>query len=147
MRKLRPMHVELIRPLIAKAVRSSEELRYLYRMQCVLLVGEGQSCYQVAKWLSSDARTIERWVHAYEQRGAEGLRDHHGGGRPGRLSGQQIHQLKEDLGQVPRVLGYEHPKWDGKLLAAHLQARYGVRLGIRQCQRILRVAGRDVGAP
>ena len=36
----------------------------------------------------------------------------------------------------PQVLGRAGHLWDGKLLAAHLRLRYGVALGVRQCQRI-----------
>ncbi|MCZ7586036.1 MAG: IS630 family transposase, partial [Deltaproteobacteria bacterium] len=44
--------------------------------------------------------------------------------------------LGRDLRRDPRALGYEQNLWDGKLLSHHLQARYGVALGVRQCQRL-----------
>ena len=31
--------------------------------------------------------------------------------------------------------------WDGKLLSQHLRQRYGVELGVRQCQRVFRDMG------
>ncbi|BFU89625.1 MAG: hypothetical protein NTAFB01_08120 [Nitrospira sp.] len=36
----------------------------------------------------------------------------------------------------PQTFGHPGHLWDGKLLAAHLRLRYGVALGVRQCQRI-----------
>ena len=37
----------------------------------------------------------------------------------------------------PQKFGHAGHLWDGKLLAAHLRLRYGVTLGVRQCQRIV----------
>lgn len=36
----------------------------------------------------------------------------------------------------PREFGHAANLWDGKLLAEHLKRRHGVRLGVRQCQRL-----------
>ena len=41
----------------------------------------------------------------------------------------------------PRQFGLEGHLWDGKLLAAHLAQAFGVTLGVRQCQRLLRQFG------
>lgn len=38
----------------------------------------------------------------------------------------------EAIGQV----GLEQNLWDGKILGEHIKLRYGVTLGVRQCQRI-----------
>ena len=36
----------------------------------------------------------------------------------------------------PEAFGLVGHLWDGKLLSEHLRQRYGVALGVRQCQRI-----------
>ena len=138
MRKLRSLHTDSIRTLITDTVATSEGQRFLHRLHCVLLVSIGRSCYEVAAWFGEDPRTIERWVHAHEKDGAGGLHDHHGGGRPARLSVNQARHVAQELGASPLECGYDAGKWNGRLLELHLEGRYGVRLGVRQCQRILR---------
>lgn len=41
----------------------------------------------------------------------------------------------------PEAFGHAGHLWDGKLLSAHLRLRYGVTLGVRQCQRIFAQMG------
>lgn len=71
-----------LRELIHASVKTSCEPRFLHRLHCLLLIAEGRSCYEVARWFGEDPRTIERWVHALDWYGIEGLREHHAGGRP-----------------------------------------------------------------
>lgn len=127
-----------LRTLLAGALHRSTPMRYLHRLHAVLLVSIGRSCYEVARWFGDDPRSIERWVHAFAQSGEDGLRDHHIGGRRSRLQLQQLDALARDLAQAPAALGYHHARWSGKLIAHHVQARFGVRLSARQCLRLRR---------
>jgi transposase len=124
--------------LIHALVKTSCEPRFLHRLHCVLLIAEGRSCYEDARWYGEDPRTIERWVHALNGYGIEGLREHHGGGRPTKLTDEQLQYLALDLQKPPRVCGYPERRWSGKLLMQYLEDRYGVKLSARQCQRIMR---------
>jgi transposase len=136
-RKLRLSNSAPLRDLIRARIVRSREQRFLHRLHCVLLVSEGRSCYEIARWFGEDPRTIERWVHALELHGIDGLRSHRSAGRPARLSAQRLEQLKRDLTQPPFAAGYGEKKWCGALLARHLQEHYGIRLSVRQCQRLL----------
>jgi transposase len=138
MRKLAPSGAHWLRELIHAAVKGSDEQRYLHRLHCVLLVAEGRSCYEVARWFGESPRTIERWVHALDDRGMEGLREHHGGGRPARLTAAQAQRLATELQRVPDAQEYPKRAWSGRLLTKHLQGTYGIKLSARQCQRLLR---------
>jgi transposase len=104
----------------------------------MLLVAEGRSCYEVARWFRIDARTIERWVRQFEDLGPDGLRDHPHPGRPARVNDKQAERLESDLAQLPKLLGYGESRWTGSLLARHLDSYYGIRLSVRQSQRLLR---------
>jgi len=137
MRKLSLSHAEDIRELIEDALRGSDEQRFLHRLHCVLLVSRGRSCGEAAELFDEDPRTIQRWVHAFERRGADGLRDHHAGGRHPRLSRAQARRLEDDLRAPPTAAGYRATSWDGRLLAGHVKNVYGITLGVRQCQRII----------
>ena len=137
MRKLKPAGAELIRVLVAGELRRSAEQRFAHRLHAVMLVAAGRSCYEIARWFGEDPRTIERWVHAFDAHGAEGLREHHAGGRPPRLSAEQAAAIEQTIHQRPETCGVFGPRWNGRLLAQYLAAHFGVRLGIRQCQRVL----------
>ena len=57
-------------------------------------------------------------------------------GRPGRLSAEQMEEVRALLRKTPSEAGISANLWDGKTLAECLLERYQVRLGTRQCQRL-----------
>jgi transposase len=135
--RLQPPSAEALRATLATEVHRSSELRVIHRLHAVLLVSVGCSCYQVADWFGEDPRSVERWIHAYEQQGLDGLRDQHRAGRQSRLMPEQLRQLRVELGVDPDQAGYAQARWSGKLLAQHLERHYGLELSQRQCQRLL----------
>ena len=131
-----------VRELIHASVKASSEQRFLHRLHCVLLIAEGRSCYEVARWFGENPRTIERWVHAFDEHGVEGLREHHAGGRPTKLSRDQVQRLTLDLQKPPHFSGFPELQWSGKTLGQHLDRRFAIKLSARQCQRMIcRLAG------
>jgi transposase len=140
MHRLQPSTEVELRAAMSCAARRSGEARFVHRLHAVLLVSLGRSCYEVARWFGESPRTVERWVHAYEQRGDGGLHELQRAGRPARLTPQQASQLALDLARGPRACGFAQSSWSGKLVLRHLQSRYSVRLSLRHCQRLLRRA-------
>ena len=138
MRRLTLGSPSSLRELIHALLKTPCEPHFLHRLHCVLLIAEGRSCYEVARWYGWDPRTIEHWVRALGPRGVEGLAEHHGGGRPTRLSGELEQRLSLELREPPNAVGYAEREWTGRLLAFHLAASYGTMLSPRQCQRMLR---------
>ena len=138
MRRLSLGSAGSVRELIHTSLKASHEQRFLHRLHCVLLIAEGRSCYEVARWFGEDPRTIERWVHALDAHGADGLREHRSGGRPTKLAGEQVLRIALDLQMPPHVCGYPERRWSGRCLALHLQGRYAIKLSPRQCQRMMR---------
>jgi transposase len=126
---------------IQAEIGRSEDARYDHRLHGVLMVGKGMSCAEVASWYGEHATTVERWVHRFNAQGLDGLREGEHPGRPARLTEEQWAALEADLRRSPRDLGYVQNLWDGKMLAHHLAQAYGVRLGVRQCQRIFTKLG------
>jgi transposase len=109
-------------------INRSEESRYDHRLHGVLLVAQGNSCYQVAEWLGQHPTTVERWVRRFEQRGMNALREAERPGRPGRLDDKTWEAIERDL----RI---------ARLLSHHLRSSYGIALGVRQCQRLFWAMG------
>lgn len=119
-------------------IRRSEESRYDHRLHGVLLVAQGMSCPQVAHLLGDAPRTVEYWVRRFEQDGLGGLVEGARTGRPPRLNEEQLEEIGRVLREPPAAAGLESNLWDGKTLAFHLKQRYGIELGVRQCQRLFR---------
>ncbi len=122
-------------------IRRSAESRYDHRLHGVLLVAQGMSCPQVARLLGDAPRTVENWVHRFEEEGLAGLVEGERSGRPPRLSEEQLDQVGRVLREPPSAVGLSANLWDGKTLSRYLEHRYGVSLGTRQCQRLFRQLG------
>jgi transposase len=122
-------------------IQRSEESRYDHRLHAVLLVAQGVTCPAVADLLGASRRSVEYWVHAFENEGLAGLREGERPGRPSRLSERQLAQVSAVLRLPPRDAGMTAQLWDGRLLARYLRGEFGVELGVRQCQRLFRQLG------
>ena len=135
MRRLVLGHAEEIRGLIRASGRCSAAQRLDHKLHCALLVAEGRSCYEVARWFGESPRTIERWTLAFSSGGGRGLEPQGRKGRPARVSASAVAGLLRDLSASPVEFGYSARVWNPKLLLQHLATRYRVSLSLRQCQR------------
>jgi len=122
-------------------IRRSHEARYDHRLHAILLVAQGMTAPQVAGLLGDAPRTVEYWVQQFEAEGLSGLVEGERSGRPPRLNDEQMQQIADALREQPAAVDMEANLWDGKVLSAFIQQRYGIRLGVRQCQRIFRQLG------
>ena len=141
MRKLQIEEADVMRIAIQQEIARSEESRYDHRLHGLLLVTGGQSCRQVADLFGEDGTTVQRWVRRFEEGGLDALREGERSGRPRTLDGAQWRKLQGELRKSPRELGLAATLWDGPVLSEHLRRRYGVDLGVRQCQRLFRQMG------
>lgn len=130
---------------IQQEIGRSEESRYDHRLHGLLLLAAGHSCREVAELFGEHDTTVQRWVHRFEQGGLPALRESERPGRPRSLGPAQWRDLQSDLQKSPRDLGLTAAVWDGLSLSAHLRRRFGVQLGVRQCQRIFRQLGLRTG--
>ena len=122
-------------------IRRSEESRYDHRLHAVLLVAQGMKCPEAARLLGDSPRAVEYWINRFESKGLAGLVEGERPGRPGRLTAAQIDAIGAALRKEPREVGFASTLWDGKTLSAFARRRFGVTLGVRQCQRLFRQLG------
>lgn len=130
-------NAENVREMIRSALHSAKDAHLLHRLDGVLLVAEGRRCGEVANWFGVNRRTVERWVHAAAVLGADGLIDHHHGGRPAKGSSAQMQAVRLALLAPPCVQGYPDRQWTGKRLALHLATQLGLEMSVRTCQRLI----------
>jgi len=122
-------------------IRRTSDARYDHRLHGVLLIAQGMTCPEVARLMGDAPRTVEYWVRQFEEEGFSGLVEGERPGRPGRLTDEQIEGIGVVLRQSPREVGLGVTLWDGKTLSAFIRERFGVSLGVRQCQRLFRHLG------
>lgn len=122
-------------------VRRSEESRYDHRLYRVLLVAQGMTCREVAQLLGDSARSVQYWVHRFEAEGFAGLAEGERPGRPSRLTEGQLAEISAVLREPPAEVEFGVNLWDGKTLAQFIKLRWGIDLGVRQCQRLFRQLG------
>ena len=129
-------------------IRRSEEARYDHRLHGVLLVAQGVTAPEAAALLGDAPRTVEYWVHRFEERGFAGLAEGARSGRPRRLSTEQLHTVEDVLRGTPAAVGLTASgPWDGKTLSEYLARQFGVKLETRQCQRLFRQLGFRLRTP
>src|SRR5947207_2537961 len=132
MRPLQVADAETIVLGLQDEIRRSEESRYDHRLHGVLLVAQGMTCPEVARLLGDAPRSVEYWVHRFEQQGWSGLAEGERSGRPSRLSEKQSKEINRVLRERPSDAGMRVNLWDGKTLSAWIEKTYGIQLGVRQ---------------
>lgn len=132
---------ELVVLALQDEIRRSRQSRYDHRLHGVLLVAQGMSCREVAARLGDAPRTVEYWVRHFLADGLAGLSEAARPGRPSRLMAEQLGAINTALRDTPTAAGLGGQLWDGQLLAAFVAQRFGVPLGVRQCQRLFRQLG------
>jgi transposase len=61
------------------------------------------------------------------------------GGRPKKLSDQQIAEIKSTINAGPEASGYN--VWDGPALSDYIKKKYGIDYGVRACQLLMHRMG------
>lgn len=126
---------------LQEEIRRSKDARYDHRLHAILLVAQGMSSAEVARLLGDGTRTVQMWIHRFENEGTQGLMDKPRPGRPPRLKEEQLSEISRALRSAPEEYGLNGYLWDGKTLSAFIEQQYGVQLGVRQCQRLFRQLG------
>lgn len=122
-------------------IRRNDTSRYDHRLHGVLLVAQGLTCPQVAELLGDSPRTVVNWVQRFETDGLAGLSEGQRSGRPSRLSAPQLSRVEAALRSSPTEFGLPTQMWDGPTLSAYVGQQLGVKLKMRQCQRLFRQLG------
>lgn len=141
MRRLTVTTNKDMRIALKQEIVRSEDSRYDHRLHGILLVSQGHSCYDVAKWFGHSPRSVQNWVKWFNERGFAGLQDAPREGRPSQLTEKIRSELGKHLRKSPGQFGYPYNFWDGKVLSHHLKQRYKIELGVRQCQRLFHEFG------
>ncbi len=123
---------------LQEEIRRTEILRYAHRLHGVLLVAQGLTYPAAAELLGESVRTLVYWVRRYQDKGLAGLREEKRSGRPQRLGETQLNEITGMLRQSPECAGVVGGRWTARMLAGWIEERFGIRVSVTQCKRILR---------
>jgi transposase len=126
---------------IQDEIRRNDASRYDHRLHGVLLVAQGMTCPRVAQLLGDSHHTVVNWVRRFEADGLAGLTEGQRPGRPSRLDNEQFAKVEAALRESPAKFGLSTHIWDGPTLSGYLDQELGVKLEVRQCQRLFRQLG------
>ena len=98
------MHVELYHTTteLKQVFRKEKDARIATRIRAVYLALMGQSAPEISHLLGYSRRTIQNWIHAYNQQGLSGLQDQQGRGQRCKLNEEQIQWLRQRMEEGPR---------------------------------------------
>jgi transposase len=91
---------------LQQEIQRSEESRYDHRLHGVLLVAQGMTCPEVARLLGDAPRSVENWVHRFDQEGLAGLTEGERSGRPSRLDAKQAKRDQSGVAGQAERRGY-----------------------------------------
>lgn len=127
-------------------VKSGDDARFQHRVEMVNLVLAGLTPSFLAERVADSKNAITLWVKTADERGFDALRDKKQTGRPTKLTAEQIEEIREVVAEDdPKSRGFN--VWDGPSVSAYIGREYGVSLGVRQCQRMLRSLGFSLAGP
>jgi transposase len=141
MRRIEFRNSSEAKEILRREIRRNDDARYDHRLHAVLLAVAGLSPYEIAELLGDAPRSVYNWIASFQQEGLIGLREGERPGRPRRLTEKHIQVLAKDLVRSPADFGYGQPIWDGAILRCHVAKKFGVSLGVRQCQRVFHTLG------
>ena len=77
--------------------------RYYQRLIAVKIVSEGNTIIDAANILGKSYQTVHRWIKTCESEGLEGLKPSFGGGRPSKLTYDQLIELDKIIEKTPNM--------------------------------------------
>ncbi|MDR1049905.1 MAG: winged helix-turn-helix domain-containing protein [Deltaproteobacteria bacterium] len=127
-------------------VNSTDDAKFQHKVEMVNLVLAGLTPSFLSGHTADSKNAVTLWVKKADEQGFDSLRAKKQPGRPAKLSANELEEIKT-------LLTMDSPKesgcnvWDGISLSNYIFKTYSVKLGVRQCQRLLRNLGFSLVRP
>jgi transposase len=143
---MRPASV-FVRPLLPvegqRLKRLSREARHgSTRQRAMILLASAteMSASEIARMLLTDESQVRRVIHEFNEHGFESLRPRSRGGRPRRITDDQITRIVSVAGARPDSLGVPLTRWSLRALSEYLHAQQ-ITISSSHLGRLLAQAG------
>ena len=107
------------------------------RVRAGRLLLKGKTPPEVAKTVGAPRQTVYRWLGVLQEHGIEGLREMSKGGRPARITDEQLGALRELLLEGPIANGYGTDLWTLKRVRLLIERQFGIAYSDVHVWRIL----------
>jgi len=116
----------------------SHETSETIRRHAVRRVKEGEAPSRVIKGYGLCRTTIYKWLRAHRRGGAAALTARkHPGRRPALAARQKLQVRRWITGRDPRQYGFDFGLWTRQIVAALIEQKFGVRIGVTAVGRLL----------
>lgn len=123
-----------------KAIMSStDEARFHFKVFAVNMVLAGCPVSQISSLAGVSKVAVTGWVKTADEQGFAALRPRQHPGRPPKLSAKQCAAIDSAIQSDPKDFGFKI--WDGPSLSSYISNTFGVKLSVRQCQRLFHDLG------
>ena len=122
-----------------KIVSESADNKFVHRVSMVNLILKGLSPSELAPYCGDSERTLQSWVKNVDEQGWDSLIAVKQTGRPGKLTNEQIEEIRSTIKKGPESAGYN--VWDGPALSDYIKNKYGIEYGVRACQLLMHKMG------
>jgi transposase len=109
--------------------RTTPDAKLRHRVQLVLMAHRGRRHADIAADTGISARSVQRWLNAYLDRGLDGLRSRKARGAAPKLTPDLAPILRQWVIDGPAKHGLDRANWTYAELAEHLYRTRGVRAG------------------
>jgi putative transposase len=111
------------------------------------LLEKGYSPQEVADITGAHIRTVFLWKQKIKQSGTESLIVTNHGGRPSKLTEQQLDELKTIITKGAVAFGFQNEHWDGKRIAYVIKQKYQIDYNYKYIPRLMRLLGLSYQKP
>ncbi len=121
--------------------KTDTDARVRRRAQALLVVVDGSSLAGAARLFHTSAYRIRVWQTRFAEEGRAGLLDRPRGGRPSKLSADDLAFLEQALDQGPQAFDLPMTIWSVRDLQALLQRERGVAVSVYRVHRAIHDLG------
>jgi transposase len=112
-----------------EAFRTTPDAKLRHRVQIILMAHRGRRHADIAADTGTSARSVQRWLNAYLDRGFDGLRPRKARGAEPKLTPDLAPVLRQWVIDGPAKHGLDRANWTYAELAEYLYQTRGVRVG------------------
>jgi transposase len=119
-----------------QAFRSATDRKLRDRLNAVRLAHRGRPRRHIADALGMSARSVQRWLNAYLERGLEGLAPRKAPGAKLKIPADLAEEVRRWVIEGPAQQGLDRANWTHPELAEHLYRTHGARTSRSAVQRL-----------
>lgn len=127
---------------LQQTLASVDEKTPALRLVAAIAYKNGVTQSELADWFDVERKTIYNWLTRFDHPDLDAaVRDASRGGRPRKLTDNQLETLEAVLHTAPPTAGYDVPVWTTAQLQAFIREEFGIEYSRPSCRRLLRGAG------